>query len=92
MATAKLIECPSLKDHEGRRQRLFFMVNDGICLHCKKHGWIKYKFAKNGKELSFKDVAVSAHDLPDNYYFDAEPMEMLAYGEFKQKTKGLKRG
>lgn len=62
------------------------MVDDGLFCFCKKHGWIKFEFIKNGQKIDFKDIQIMAHDYGNVKVFDHEPVEFLAYGEFKPKN------
>jgi len=64
---------------------MFFMAENGIILFCKRHRWMKFKFMRGDKELSFKDVEITAHAMPEDRRIKAEPMPVMAYGQFRSK-------
>jgi hypothetical protein len=66
------------------------MVDDGLFLFCKKHGWIKFEFIKDGKAIDFKDVRVIAEESKITN-FEEEPLEILAYGSFNAKRSKKSR-
>jgi len=83
---AKSVPCPKHEDHAIHKKIMFFLVEDGIFVFCKKHLWIKFEFIKGEEKISFKDVRLNAYDYGNVKVFDHEPIEFLAYGEFKPRN------
>ena len=88
--------CPKSEDHVSfnktedkfvqRDQIMFMYDDDSIYLHCKKHGFMSFKFYdKNGKKISFRDTSVVVQ--PINGYLKNEPAMVKALGEFNRKAK-----
>ena len=84
------VACPAPEGHGGNTKVMFFIADDGLILHCPKHKFIKLKFSRQGKPISFEDVEVKAEDMPESnqkdFHLENTPLPILAYGQFKAKN------
>ena len=89
------VNCPKSEDHIRRHkhtkeiigsERILFMYDDGIYVHCDKHGWIKFSFyEENGKKVSLENTSVKAK--PNKGWIPAKQAMVKSYGEFDLKEK-----
>ncbi len=82
--------CPKYEDHANYPKRMFYMVDDGLYLFCKRHQWIKFEFIKDGRKIDFKDVKVIAQESKIKN-FEEESLGILAYGRFDAKRSKRSR-
>jgi len=85
------VYCPKNEDHISyagvHRKIMFLFDNDGILIHCKLHGWIRFRFERGGKKISFDNVAIKAIDVKNDKHLDIQEAPVIAVGEFPRRGK-----
>jgi len=84
MAANRSIYCPREENHRDHKKTLLIVGKTDVSVYCRKDGWMKIEFRKNGKLIDFSDSAVTVHSIPKDRHINTEPLPTIAISEIKE--------
>ena len=90
------VPCPNISDHKGWngqyvKKTLIIVGPDCVYSFCKKHGWMKIEFWRDGKKLDFSTTTIKISEVSQKYIPNVEATT-VSVGRFGKKPRNSSVG